>query len=446
MKKYLLLAILCSITIGAWALDPLFVHSSAKQSEDCSDKDVTNQELSLLDLIQLGICNNPSLRAQYMGVKSAEASVGISRAEYLPSVVLSGQGNITGERIEGQNYVQNEPYSGTAAASWLLFDWGGRTSRAKLSRAQADMVRFTYDAQLQDFMLSVQTAYLNVLAAKESLVSAQASLDTYNQSYNEAQKRYKLGMVSLSDELQTKTKYEQALLAVVLAENSLNQAQGNLAVLLNLPPNTPLQIETPIFDDDFTKIENDNVEQLMQEALANRPEMRAQESAQQAAKFNLYNTRTQFLPSIYANASATYGDNWKHSSPYRTDTAAGLSVSMPLFTGFANTYATQSASYAYKQAQANTQNTRLQIQNDVWNKYQNYKTAGKAYDISKTVLESAEENERVAFRYYKVGKSDTLNLLTAVAQLADARQNKITAFYDLLLSKASLQKSIGKQL
>ena len=381
-----------------------------------------------------------------MGVKSAEASVGISRAEYLPSIMLSGQGNITGERIEGQNYIQNEPYAGTAAASWLLFDWGGRTSRAKSSRAQADMARFTYDAQLQDFMLSVQTAYLNVLAAKESLTSAQASLDTYNQSYNEAQKRYKLGMVSLSDKLQTKTKYEQALLSVVLAENTLNQAQGNLAVLLNLSPNTPLQIETPVFDDDFTKIENDNIEQLMQEAVENRPEMRAQESAQQAAKFNLYNARIQHLPSIYANASATYGDNWKHSAPYKTDTAAGLSVSMPLFTGFANTYATQSASYAYKQAQANTQNARLQIQNDVWNKYQNYQTAVKTYEISKTVLESAEENERVAFRYYKVGKSDTLNLLTAVAQLADARQNKITSFYNLLLSKASLQKSIGKRL
>ena len=443
MKKHLLLVALCSTAVATWAFDPMFAYT-VKPPEGCVDKDISNQELSLLDLIQIGVCTNPSLSAQYMGVKSAEASVGISRAEYLPSVVLSGKGNITGERIEKQNYVQNEPYSGTAAASWLLFDWGGRTSRVKASRAQADMIRFAYDAKLQDFVLSVQTAYLQVLAAKESLVSAKASLDTYKQSYDEAQKRYKLGMVSLSDELQTKTRYEQALLAVVLAENSLSQAQGNLAVLLNLSPNTPLRIETPTFNEASTKIANDNIEQLMQEALANRPEMQAQESAQQMAKSNLYNAKTQHLPSLYANASATYGDNWKHASPYRTDTVAGLSVSMPLFTGFANTYATQSASYAYKQAQANTQNTRLQIQNDVWNNYQNYKTAVKAYEISKTVLESAEENERVAFRYYKVGKSDTLNLLTAVAQLADARQNKITAFYDLLLSKASLQRSIGK--
>ncbi len=444
MKKYFLFSVIVAMTLQGWALDPMMAYT-VKPPEGCIDKDITTQELSLLDLVQISLCTNPSLSAQYMGVKAAEASVGTSRSEYLPSVVVSGQGNITGQRAQTQpHYTQNEPYSATAAASWLLFDWGGRTSRVKASRAQANAVRFAYDAKLQDLMLAVQTAYLKALAAKESLISANASLDTYKQSYNEAQKRYKLGMVSLSDKLQTKTKYEQALLSVVLAENLQSQTLGNLAVLLNLPPNTPLNIETPTFNEDTTQIETDDVEQLMNQALENRPEMRAQESTAQAAKSALHNTRIQNLPAVHLNASATYGDNWKHSYPYQTETAAGISVSMPLFTGFANMYATQSAYYAYQQALANTQNVRLQIQNDVWTNYQNYKTAVRSYDISKTVLESAEENERVAFRYYKVGKSDTLNLLTAVAQLADARQNKITAFYDLLLSKAILYRSIGK--
>ena len=107
-------------------------------------------------------------------------------------------------------------------------------------------------------------------------------------------------------------------------------------------------------------------------------------------------------------------------------------------------YATQQASYNYKQAQIQTQNVTRQIENDVWSSYQNYKTAVHSYEISQTVLESAEENHRVAFRYYEVGKTDIISLLTAVAQLADARQNKITAFYSLLLSKANLARSIGK--
>ena len=107
-------------------------------------------------------------------------------------------------------------------------------------------------------------------------------------------------------------------------------------------------------------------------------------------------------------------------------------------------YQVQQASYKYYQEVENLQALKLQVQNEVWRSYQNYKTALRSYEISQAVLESAEENHRVAFRYYELGKGDILNLLSAVAQLADARQNKITAFYSLLLSKASLYRSIGK--
>ena len=252
-------------------------------------------------------------------------------------------------------------------------------------------------------------------------------------------------MVSLSDKLQAQTRYEQALLAVVLAEDEIKQYSGQLAVLLNLSPDTTLHVKKPVFDEKTTSIEKDNVQELMKDALTERPELRAQASKEQAAKSSVTSAKTNMLPSISANASAALEDSsWKHHSYYGRDHVAGLAVSMPLFTGFSNMYKVKSAAWTYRQEQANTQNLRLAIQNEVWSNYQNYKTATRAYEISQTVLASAEENHRVAFRYYQVGKGDILTLLDAVAQLADARQSKITAFYNLLLSKANLYKSIGK--
>lgn len=444
MRKYVIVGLLCA-ALPAYALDPLFT-SSIQPPTGCIDKNVTTDELALEDLLQIGICTNASLSAEYMGVKAAEANLGSSRSQYLPSLTLTGAANIQGNRIEGQShYLQTEPYTGKAEASWLLFDFGGRESRISTVRAYADAAHFGYNAALKNLMLSVQTAYLQLLAAQESLVSAKASLDSYEQSYNEAQKRYTLGMVSLSDKLQAKTRYEQALLAVVLAEDKVQQYSGQLAVLLNLPPDTTLKLIKPHFDEQSTSIETDDVTALMKLALQHRPELFAQYSTEQAAKSGATAAKTAFLPSVSAVASANIKDtSWKRDSLYERNNIAGLSVSWPLFTGFSDTYKVKSASYTYKQEQANTQNLRLQIQNEVWSNYQNYKTAVRAYEISQTVLDSAEENHRVAFRYYQVGKGDILNLLSAVAQLADARQNKITAFYDLLLSKANLYKSIGK--
>ncbi len=445
MNKYLVLGFLCFATLPAAAFDPLFT-SNVKPPVGCIDKNITTDELALADLVQISICTNPSLSAQYMGVKAAEANLGTGRAQYLPSVTLTGNAGIDGTRVEGHGgYTQTEPYTAKAQAAWLLFDFGGRESRINTLRAYSEAAGFGYNTALHDLILSVQTAYLKLLAAKETLVSANASLDSYKQSYTEAQKRYKLGMVSLSDKLQAKTRYEQALLAVVLAEDEIKQFSGQLAVLLNLPPDTVLRVVKPHFEREDTSIEKEDVKALMQDALAQRPELRAQERTEDAAKSALTTAKTNLLPTISATASADIADtSWKHHSYYGRENTAGLSVSMPLFTGFSNAYKIKSASYTYKQEQANTQNLRLAILNEVWKSYQNYQTAVRSYEISQTVLESAQENHRVAFRYYQVGKGDILTLLDAVAQLANARQNKISAFYSLLLSKANLYRSIGK--
>ncbi len=445
MKKHLLLGLLCIVVLPAVAFDPLFT-SQVQPPKGCIDKDITHEALSLDDLMQIGICTNPALSAQYMGVKANEANLGAGRNEYLPTVRLTGNAAISGKRTEGHGgYTQAEPYTAKAEAAWLLFDFGGRESRINSLRAYADAANYGYNAALNDLMLSVQTSYLKLLAAQETLVSAKASLDSYKQSYTEAQKRYKLGMVSLSDKLQAKTSYEQASLSVVLAEDEIKQSSGKLAILLNLPPDTTLQLIKPVFDQEDISIEKDDVQELMKDALANRPELRAQQYQESAAKSGVTAAKSSMLPSISATASADIADtSWKHTSFYGRENVAGLMVSMPLFTGFSNIYRVKSATSIYKQEQANTQNLRLAIQNEVWSNYQNYKTAARSYEISQTVLESAEENHRVAFRYYQVGKGDILTLLDAVAQLADARQNKISAFYSLLLSKANLYRSIGK--
>lgn len=443
MKKYVLLLAACCMALPVAALDPLGAYNT-RPPEGCIDKDVTQEELGLEDLIQVSICTNPSLSAQYMGVKASEAAVGASRSQYLPSVTLTGTGNITGERLEHQDYVQGEPYQGKAEASWLLFDFGGRGARIDATKAYFKAADFTYNAELQKLVLSVQTAYLNLLAAQESWTSAKASLATYNQSYNEAKKRYKLGMVSLSDKLQAQTRYEQAELTVVQAANQINQYKGALAVLLNLSPDTEVKLSKPEYDKKFLQLENDDIKSLMATALQERPEIKSSQSQAEAQKANVYTAKTNALPTISAVASASYNDNWKHSKPYATDNAAGLRLSWPLFTGFSNMYNIQQASFEYKQAQHNTDALKRQVENEVWSSYQNYKTAVRSYEISQTILASAEENHRVAFRYYEVGKGDILNLLSAVAQLADARQNKITAFYSVLLNKANLYRSIGK--
>ena len=134
MKKYVLLAVFASLALPLAALDPLGAYR-VRPPVGCVDKDVTAADLTLEDLVQISLCTNPSLAAAYMGVKAQEATLGMSRAEYLPSVTVSAAGQITGQRVENQPYIQDEPYAGKAEASWLLFDFGGREARTSSTKA-----------------------------------------------------------------------------------------------------------------------------------------------------------------------------------------------------------------------------------------------------------------------------------------------------------------------
>ena len=225
----------------------------------------------------------------------------------------------------------------------------------------------------------------------------------------------------------------------------MKQAQGDLATLLNLSPDTSFDLMEPVKDRDITKLEtSQTVEELMNLALEQRPELKSKESNVKSAKEQITAQRSTTLPSLSATGSAGYNDAWHNSKSYQWTAQAGLRLSVPIFTGFSDTYKVAGAEYAYRQAQHALRETQDSIRNEVWSAYQDYETAVAAYAISKDVMKSAKENERVAMKSYEVGQGDILNLLTATSQLSEARQGLVNAFYSVLISKANLYRAIGR--
>ena len=67
----------------------------------------------------------------------------------------------------------------------------------------------------------------------------------------------------------------------------------------------------------------------------------------------------------------------------------------------------------------------------------------KTHEISLTLLKSASQSANVALGAYKAGKGNILNVLDAQSKLADARTSKSRSFYNLLISKSNLIRSMG---
>ena len=444
MKKSLIIFCLFIALPVRAEMDPFSVYA-AEAPAGCIDAPLKEGNLTLPDLIQIGICNNPALSRGYMSVKASEAAYGQSQSAYLPSVTVRGNMSRDYSKTEDVDSQKDHPYSGNVALSWLIYDFGGRSATADQMKSYLDSAQFTYNATLHDTVLAINQAYFDLLSAQEVLKSSKTSEASFKKSYEESVKRFELGLVSASDKLLAKTSYEQSRLAVVQANNTLKKAQGTLAVLLNLSPDTPLTVSRPPKDRDITKLEtNQTVQELMETALTLRPELKSRQSDMSAAKHGIDIARAGALPSLNFGAEAGYNDNWKKHNPYQYGTSVGLTLSIPLFNGFSDMYNIAKAKYQYRQAALSVVETQDSVRNDVWSSYQDYVTAVDSYDISRKTLESALENERVAFASYQVGRGSILELLTAGSQLATARQQVIVAFYSVLTSKANLYRAIGR--
>lgn len=445
LKNILAATTALCFAVSANAADPFSVYR-ANAPEGCVDKDIGTKALGLSELIEIGLCNNPSLNRDYMGVKASEASLGKAKSEYLPDITASGGVSDSFSKREHGKREKADPLNGNIALSWLLYDFGGRGARIEREKEYLNQSNFSYVGVLHDTILAIHNAYLELLSSQEVLKSAKTSEESYKKSFEESTKRYELGLVSLSDKLQAQTSYEQSKLEVVTAENSVKINQGKLAMLLNVSPDTTFSLKRPPRDENIARLESGDrsVQQLMDLAVKVRPEIKSAESAMRAAGHNVDAAKAQNLPSISGSARFGYDDDWKYSNPYQYGTSVGVQVSMPLFTGFANTYNISQAKYQYRQSQYMLEETKESVKNEVWGAYQNYKTAVTGHEISRRVLESAVEAERVAFAMYQVGKGDILNLLTASANLASARKEMIVAYYSVLKSKSNLYRAIGR--
>jgi outer membrane protein len=86
---------------------------------------------------------------------------------------------------------------------------------------------------------------------------------------------------------------------------------------------------------------------------------------------------------------------------------------------------------------------RLQVALDVWNAHANLATATQSVKTAEDLLESATQSERVAAGRYRAGVGSILDLLTAQAALASARQSRIQAGTNWYVSRASLAQAMG---
>ena len=187
-----------------------------------------------------------------------------------------------------------------------------------------------------------------------------------------------------------------------------------------------------------------DIESLIAEARKRRPDLQAAEAQVRAAQANVDATRASGRPTL----SLSTGPNWQEtrqdgSSISSNSSSIGLTLTLPLFSGFETTYRVRAAEARVDTARAQRETLRQQVALDVWNNYQSLLTATYSIRTAADLLASAEQSERVALGRYKAGVGTILDVLNAQSALAAARVQRIQAALDWYVSRAALAKVVG---
>jgi outer membrane protein len=447
------------VAIAADAFDPFSVHALTSSSQagsyapdkamsPCAQDDRAQSPLSLWDVADRALCNNPQTRTAWANAKVSAAQVGVARSAYLPTLSASASasrnransGARVGDALLGGTTLYNAE-SGSLAAGYLLYDFGAREANLDNALQTLAAANLTQDATLQKVFLSAVQAYYLLFGTRALVDAATESERASLESLKAATGRYDAGTAAPADKLQAQTAYSQAKLNRIQAEGNAKNAEGGLANVMGLDANFAVSYVAPVLkvpEEEFDR----NLDQLISEARRQRPDLAAAEAQAKAAQANVQAVRAAGMPTVSLSASANYS-GYSLSDPFHSQ-AIGISVNIPIFTGFNTTYQIRAAQAKVESQAAQRDSISLQVALDVWQAYHNLATGIQTVRSSSDLVASAAESERVALGRYKAGAGTIIDLVTAQSALASARQQNIQALYSFYVFKAALAQALGR--
>ncbi|MGH8529841.1 MAG: TolC family protein [Nevskiales bacterium] len=417
----------------------VFDSSACKQA-------VGDAPLTLADVVGVALCRHPQTRESYAAIEQQAAQLGVARGAYLPTLDAS-LGYSRNYQDDAQNSefvtVRAGDYNQSSASltlSYLLFDFGARSANRGRAQALLDAALASGDRAVQELLFSAVQAYYQVRATEAQLSAAREAETTSASSLDASTTRHEVGVSTPADVLQARTAHSQAVLTRIRAQGDLRIAQGQLANVMALDASQTIRLAA---GSDSVPTAGLAVQagSLIEAARRRRPDLLAAAAQQQAAQADIAAARASGRPSFRFDATGTethfggFGNN--------TQSALGLNLNIPVFTGFTTTYRVRGAEAQLKTAQAQYDALHQQIALDVWTAYQQLQTAIQAVQSTGDLLASAKASQEAALGRYKAGVGSVLDLLNAQSALADARQQQVRAAFDLDLARTSLALALG---
>lgn len=364
-----------------------------------------------------------------------------ARANLLPDI----GGSVGSRRVD-----TGASSGATRSGSWgvdlqqSLFNFGSY-SALRGAKAQDRAGGYNLEAAGQDLITRTSAAYFNVLVQLETLAAAEAAETALKKQFDFASKRLEVGLAPITDVHEARAQYDGARASTILARNAVRDAYQALVEITG----TPVANLKGLPDDFKPALPTEKgVDAYVAEALSTNPSLKAQEANLEAAEAGVSTARAGHYPTLGLQAS--YGkaipglyDNPAFIGDNKATTSVGLTLNIPIFSGFATQSGVRTALAQRDGAADTAEQTRRAIERSTRSAYQAVVAGISEVEARRLALVSAQSAYDASQVGLEVGTRTVLDVLNNQRTLFSAQQAYAQAKYNFLQSRLLLEQATG---
>jgi outer membrane protein len=412
--------------------------------------DATNS-YSLAELVDFAERNNPETRVAWEGAKARGAALHIAQSELYPALTAIALSTLGRENVLfNSSFVRQTvgTFGPALRVDYVLLDFGARAGRIAAARAELAAANFAFNDTHRKIIFQVADTYYRLLNAVGQVDAAQASLLNAKTVQEAAEARSEHGLATLPDVLEARSATAQAEYDLQSARGFEEIARGDLATTLGIAPTVRIPVQ-PLDELPPPEMHDDSIEQLLDRALEQRPDLLQQLEGVKAAEGTVREAHAAYYPSVRFDTAwgALYRYGWQQQLPPTQRTGltgtAAVRLDWTVFDGGARKNNLLKAEASRNAAAATAEVTMDQVADEVWRSYSNVKTALRQRQAAASLLEAASQSYAAAVEAYGYGVRNLLDVTAAQRALAQARTADVSARTQVLDTLADLAFRTG---
>ena len=400
--------------------------------------------VTLYDALNQTYQNNIQLNAERQNIKASEEDINISKANFKPTITLSGS-----QSIENTNKLTNQsgadasssdvnPLTASIKLEQKILDYG-RSLTLEKNITALDLAKAKLIKKEQEVLHSAIDAYSNLILAREKLNINRKNLNLLRRQVENDKIRLDRGRITITDLAQSESSFAGAQAQFTQANSDLLIAKLTYENIIGkISDPNQLQKKTK----SIVKIPN-SLNEAINLSKQNNPDIKIAKFDLEQSKKDVEISKSDLKPTASLSLEKSYANDLSSTFDQRDKDILKATVSWPFYTGG------KTQSTINKKSNLTTRK-RLLLDDAVRSNETNVASAWSSLESSRGFLNSVKVQVRAAqiandgiTAEYERGSRTTLDVIQSNSLLLSAQISLATSEKNYLMAQYNLLKSVG---